>query len=119
METPAILVPQPDVMGPSSVSTVEEEVGPAPDGASDGTALADEVPDQKDTSTPAFPSSRDEMVEMLKHVPCFTNVEPPSTKMSDFFPLTKRISVNLGGDLPFFVSARLPFGTPESTVARI
>lgn len=119
METPAILVPQPDVMGPSSVSTVEEEVGPAPDGASDGTALADKVPDQKDTSTPAFPSSWDEMVEMLKHVPCFTNVEPPSTKMSDFFPLTKRISVNLGGDLPFFVSARLPFGTPESTVARI
>lgn len=119
MEASAILVPQPDVMGPSSVSTVEEEVGLALEGASDGTAPADEVPDQKDTSAPAFPSSRDEMVEMLKHVPCFTDAEPPSTKMSDFFPLTKRISVKLGGDLPSFVSARLPFGTPESTVACI
>lgn len=119
METPAILVPQPDVMGPSNVSTVDEEVGSAPDGASDGTVLADEVPDQKDTSTPAFPSSWDEMVEMLKHIPCFTDAEPPSTKMSDFFPPTKRISVNLGGDLPSFVSARLPFGTPESTAACI
>lgn len=119
MEAPAILVPQPDVMGPSSVSTVEEEAGPALEGASDGTAPTDEVPDQKDTSAPAFPSSWDEMVEMLKHVPCFIDVEPPSTKMSDFFPLTKRIFVNLGGDLPSFVSARLPFGTLESTIARI
>lgn len=58
-------------------------------------------------------------MEMLKHVPCFTDVEPPSTKMSDFFPLTKRISVNLGGDPPSFVSTKLLFGTPESAVARI
>lgn len=119
MEASAILVPQPDVMGPSNVSTVEEEAGPTPEGASDGTTPADEVPDQKYTSAPAFPSSWDEMVEMLKHVPCFTDAEPPSTKMSDFFPLTKRIFVNLGGDLPSFVSARFPFSTPESTVARI
>ncbi|KAL6329199.1 hypothetical protein AAG906_014808 [Vitis piasezkii] len=29
---------------------------------------------------------------MLKRVSCFMDVEAPSTKMSDFFPLTKRIS---------------------------
>ena len=43
-------------------------------------------------------------MEMLKHVSCFTDAEPPSTKISDFFPLTKRISMNLGGDPPTFVS---------------
>ncbi|RVW31663.1 hypothetical protein CK203_092744 [Vitis vinifera] len=39
--------------------------------------------------------------------------------MSDFFPLTKQVSVNMGGDPPTFVSARLPFGTPESVVSCI
>ena len=58
-------------------------------------------------------------MEMLMRVPCFTDAEPPSTKMSDFFSLTKWISVNLGGEPPIFVSARLPFGTPESAVSHI
>lgn len=39
--------------------------------------------------------------------------------MSDLFPFTKRILVNLGGEPPVFVSARLPFGTPESGVSYI
>ncbi|RVW83249.1 hypothetical protein CK203_039619 [Vitis vinifera] len=39
--------------------------------------------------------------------------------MSDFFPLTKQVSVNMGGDPPTFVSAWLPFGTPESVVSCI
>ena len=56
---------------------------------------------------------------MLKGVPCFMDVEAPSTKMSDFFPLTKRVSVNMRGDPPTFVSARLPFGTPESVMSCI
>lgn len=56
---------------------------------------------------------------MLKRMSCFTDAEPPSTKMSHFFPLTKRISVNLGGDPSTFVSAQLPFGAPESAVSRI
>ena len=42
---------------------------------------------------------------MLRQVPCFTDVEPPSTKMSNFFSLTKLILVNMGGDPPVFVSA--------------
>ncbi|RVW68390.1 hypothetical protein CK203_061697 [Vitis vinifera] len=45
---------------------------------------------------------------MLRRVPCFTNAELPSTKMSDFFPLTKRILVNMGNDLPVFVLAQTP-----------
>ena len=47
-------------------------------------------------------------MEMLKGVPCFTNAEALSTRMSDFFPLTKRVSVNIGGDPPTFVNARHP-----------
>ena len=55
-------------------------------------------------------------MEMLRRVPCFTNAELPSKNMLDFFPLTKRILVNMGNDLPVFVLARLPFGTPESAI---
>lgn len=59
------------------------------------------------------------MMEMLKRVPCFTDAEPFSTKMSDLFPLTKRILVNLGEEPPVFVSTRLPFSTPEFVISRI
>lgn len=71
------------------------------------------------TPIPAFPPSCDEMMEMLKHVPCFIDDERPSSKMPDFFPLTKQISMNLGGDPPYFFSARLPFVMPKSAVACI
>ncbi|KAL6351384.1 hypothetical protein AAG906_035176 [Vitis piasezkii] len=69
-----------------------------------------------DISNPATSPSWEELMEMLKGVSCFTDAEVPSTKMFDFFPLTKRVSVNMGGDPPNFVSARLPFCTPESVV---
>lgn len=58
-------------------------------------------------------------MRMLRRVPCFIDVESPSTKMSDFFSLTKWVSMNISDDLPIFVSTRLPFGTPESVVSRI
>lgn len=59
------------------------------------------------------------MMEMLKHVSCFMDSESPSTKMYDFFPVTKRISVNLGCDPLSFVLVRLSFRTPESVMLRI
>ena len=43
-------------------------------------------------------------MEMLKRVPCFTDAEAPSTKMSNFFPITKQISVNMGGNPSSFDS---------------
>ena len=58
-------------------------------------------------------------MEMLKGVPCFMDAEVTSTRMSNFFPLTKRVSMNMGGDPPSFVKVRLPFGTPESAVSCI
>ena len=47
-------------------------------------------------------------MEMLKGVPCFTDAEAPSTRMFDFFLLTRRVSENIGGDPPAFVNAQLP-----------
>ena len=58
-------------------------------------------------------------MEMLKGVSCFTDVEAPSTKMSDFFLLTKWVFVNMGGNPSTFVKARLHFSTLESTVSCI
>lgn len=112
-------VPPSDITRPSSASTVEKEVDPALNGASVGVAATEEVLDQKGTPASAFPPSWDKMIEMLKRVSCFTNAESPSTKMSDFFPLTKRISVNLGKKPLVFISAWLPFGMLESTVSHI
>ncbi|KAL6335990.1 hypothetical protein AAG906_003617 [Vitis piasezkii] len=94
-------VPPSDIAGPSSVPTAEKE--------------ADRVLDGALGVRPPW----EEMMEMLRRVPCFTNAEPPSTKMSDFFPLTKWISVNLGdhgnGNLfyfsPFMIMYILVSGT--------
>ena len=83
------------------------------------TTINEEAPDEKNSPAAVVPPSCEEMMEMLKEVSCFTNAEAPSTRMSDFFPLTKRVSMNMGGDPPAFVKARLPFGTPESAVSCI
>ena len=58
-------------------------------------------------------------MEMLKGVLCFTDTEAFSMRMSDFFPLTKQVSVNMGGDPPTVVKTRLPFDTLESVVSCI
>ena len=91
-------VPPLDAMGPSNVPTVEKEISAVLDGVLGGAAPVEEVLDQNDTPTSASLPSWDDIMEMLRRVPCFTDAESPSTKMSDFFPLTKRISVNLGGE---------------------
>ena len=75
--------------------------------------------DQKDASASVPPPNWEEMMEMLRRVPCFTDVKPPLTKMLDFFSLTKRISMNMGGDPPVFVTAQFPFNKLESAVFRI
>ncbi|KAL6315266.1 hypothetical protein AAG906_000348 [Vitis piasezkii] len=117
---------KPDVAGPSAAAVVRPDTG-TPSNASAtekarGTkggpdvAVSEEAPDEKSSPTPAAPLSWEEMMEMLKGVSCFTDAEAPSTKMSDFFPLTKLVSVNMGGDIPTFVKARLFFGTPESVI---
>ena len=94
------LVPPPDATRSSNVPTAEKKTGPTHEGAPGGVAPVEEGLDQNDTPASAPPPSREEMIEMLRQVPCFTDAEPPFTKMSDFFPFTKQISVNLGSDPP-------------------
>ena len=81
--------------------------------------IDEEALDEKSSPATAVPPSWEEMMEMLKGVPCFMDAEVTSTRMSNFFPLTKRVSMNMGGDPPSFVKVRLPFGTPESAVSCI
>ena len=88
-DVPLMPVPPPDTVGPSSAPAAEKEVGSTLGGASSGAIPVEEVLDQKDTPASALPPSWDEMMDMLKRVSCFIDAEPPSTKMSDFFPLTK------------------------------
>lgn len=114
-----MLVPSSDVAGLSSMPVVEKEACSDPRGASSGVAPVEKVLDQKDNPIPASPPSWDKMMDMLKCVPCFIDVEPPSTKMLESFPLTKRISVNLGGDPLSFVLVGLLFGTLKSAVSHI
>lgn len=112
-------VPLLDAAGSSSVPTAGKETCPAQDETPGGPTPVEEDLDKKDVSTSVPPPSWEEMMEMLRYVPCFTDAKPPSTKMSNFFPLTKRILVNLGGDPLVFIIAWLPFGTPKSVVSRI
>ena len=105
---------QPDVAAPSNAPTAEEVRGTeaGPDAAVDEGAL-----DEKSSPTPAVPPSWEKLMEILKGVSCFTDAEAPSTKMSNFFSLTKRVSVNMRGNPP--ASTQLPFGTLESSVSCI
>ena len=113
---------QTDAPGPSSTAAAQSSTiafGNTPTAVetrgSEGVpnaSIDEEALDEKSSPTAGVPPSWEEMMEMLKGVPCFTDAEAPSTRMSNFFPLTKRVSVNMGGDPPAFVKARLPFGTP-------
>lgn len=72
-EVPQVAVPLSDVLGSSSMLTVERETSGKKAGSATGEALggaapADEALDKKDTPTLASPPSWDEMMEMLNHV---------------------------------------------------
>ena len=112
----AAAVAQPGVIAHNNAPTAVETRGTegVPEAAIDEEAL-----DEKSSPAATVPPSWEEMMEMLKGVPCFTDAEAPSTRMFDFFSLTKRVSVNMGGDPPAFVKARLLFGTLESIVSCI
>ena len=125
----AVAVTQPNVAGPSASAPVQPDaIAPRNTPTIEkvhGTEVGLDVvvdegaPNEKSSLAPAIPPSWEELMEMLKGVSYFTDAEAPSTKMSDFFPLTNRVSVNMGGDPLAFVSARLSFGTSKSAVSCI
>lgn len=116
-------IPHPDAAGssnaPAVASSVRMETRPTQDGAPDGPAPVEEDLDQKDAPSSIPPPIWEEMMEMLRRVPCFTNTELLSTKMSAFFPFTKWVSVSLVGDSPTSVTARFSLGTPKFVVSHI
>ena len=59
----------------------------------------------------------EEMTELLKQIPYFTETKALVTHMGDFFSTTKWVTMDLDGDLPISFAARLSFGTPESVVS--
>ena len=112
----AVTVAQPGVTAHNNAPTAMETRGT--EGVLEA-AIDEEASNKKSSPAAMVPPSWEEMMEMLKGVSCFTDVEAHSTRMSDFFSLTKRVSVNMGGDPPAFVKARLLFGTLESIVSCI
>ena len=77
----------PDAAGSSAAATVQADaLGPSSPTVVD-THMSERAPDEKSSHSAAIPPSWEELMEMLKGVPCFTDAE-----------------------------AQLPFGTSESTV---
>lgn len=122
-DTSSMPMPPIDAAGPSNVPVAKSPnrkyVCPTQDEVSTGPAPVGDDLDRKYAPAPPRAPNWEEMMELLKRVPCFTKVEPPSIKMLEFFSLTKRISMNIDGNPPISIAARLPFGTPKFVVSRI
>lgn len=120
----ASLAPMPpsDVAGSGQAlvmsSSAEKDACPVQEMTSISQTLGDDHND-KDGPVNSHTPSWDEIVELLKQVPYFTKLEPPSTDMNDFFPLTNRFFMKMAGDLSIIVAPRLPRGTPEFVISRI
>lgn len=120
--------PSADAVGASCVLIVRPLVGKdvflERDKASPSSVLPNNDFVEYVASIPPHPQAprtpnREEMVELLKQVPYFTEVEPPVTSMEDFFLATKRITMDLDEDPLISFVARLPFNTLESVVSNI
>lgn len=82
-------MPPSDVARSSSDVAAAKEACLAPARAPGDPTSVEEDLDQTDVLASVPPPSWEEMLEILSWVPCFTDVKLPSTKMSNFFPLTK------------------------------
>ena len=120
---PSAPMPLVNAVGPNNApiakSPTRKDVCPTQDGTSIGPTHVGDNLDRKDASIPSRVPSWEEMAELLKQVPCFTEAEPLSTNMADFFLLTKRVSVDLDDNPSVNVATRLPYGTQEFIVSHI
>lgn len=125
-----LLVPKPstDAVGLSRVPDARPSIGkdayPKRGGVSTvSIPLSDELVDYTTSVPPCAQGPRapswKEMIELLKQVPYFTKTKAPSISMGDFFPATKRVTVDLNGDLLISFIVRLPFSNPESVISHI
>ena len=121
----ALLAPMPlaDVAGLSSVPdprpSTRKDVCPERDGAFTSPAPACDNLDEKGAPVPPRAPRLEEMATLLKQVPCFTEAEPLSTNMVNFFPLTKWVLVDLDDNPSIIIIVRLPYNTSKSIVSRV
>ena len=84
-DTSSMPMPPIDAAGPSNVPVAKSPnrkyVCPTQDEVSTGPAPVGDDLDRKYAPAPPRAPSWEEMMELLKRVPCFTKVEPPSIKM--------------------------------------
>lgn len=80
--------------------STEKDVYPVQERTSIGQTPSDDHNDKYAPISSHTPSW-EEIVELLKQVPYFTKLEPSSTDMNDFFPLTNRFFVKMVGDLHY------------------
>ncbi|RVW91361.1 hypothetical protein CK203_035457 [Vitis vinifera] len=83
----AATVAQPGLTAHSNAPTTMETRGT--EGVPEA-AIDEKASDKKSSPATTVPLRWEEMMEMLKGVPCFTDAEAHSTRMSDFFSLAKR-----------------------------
>ena len=70
-------------------------------------------------SKSAYVPSLEEVFELLKWIPSFTEREPPIQNMSVLFPATQRILIKIDDNLNWSFMTQIPYGTPDTAIARI
>ena len=63
--------------------------------------------------------SREEVSKLLKRIPSFTKREPLVQNMGVLFSVTQRIPIEIDDNPSRFFKARLPYSTPDITIARM
>lgn len=122
LDTPLSLMPLADVARTSRALTVRSPIKnyacPIQERIST-TPTPDVDHNDKDILVQSHAPRWEEIMELLKQVLCFTEAEPSSTDISDFFPLTQRFFVDIDDNPPIIVAARLPQSTLESVISCI
>lgn len=91
-------------------SSTENDVCQAEDGTLIGLTPGGDI-NVKDASISS--PSREEIVALLRQVPCFIMLEPPAQGINALFPLTRQYFVDLSGNPPIIVAPRLPHNTSK------
>ena len=68
---------------------------------------------------PAYILSREEVSELLRRIPSFTDREPPVQDIGTFFPAMQGILIEMDENSNQSFMARVPYGTPDTVIARI
>ena len=68
---------------------------------------------------PTYIPSKEEVSELLRRIPSFTDREPPVQDIGTFFPAMQGILIEMNENSNQSFMARVPYGTPDTVIARI